>query len=592
MDDQYYTEEINYLLEMGREFAKHHPQKARMLHLDDVRSRDPNVERLLESFSFLTSRIRKRLDDDFPQIADGLLSLMWPGYINPVPSFSLLEFRPASGDVSDVTTIPKGMLIDSEPVRDDVQCRFQTCFDVSVLPLKIGTVTVSSTGSTSVLRLSFELGKDTDPPSLSDFDITVQLVGEFFPTWQIYDLLLGRKGNRRRIEKLEVAGFDEDDVSVGSWQLGSDAISPVGMTRDEILLPARNMSLWSFSLLKEFFTFPEKFQAFRLSVLKCLADQTNIRRFEVSMFIDAPWPANLRLSKEQFRLNTVPIVNLFARDANPIVLNRLHHHYTVRGDIQYPEYFQVYSVDAVESLQVGTNKRTLYNPLYTSRARSSAQSVEDDENYFTIERRKASWGGWENYISFVDSRSRADVAEEEIVSLSLTCTNGRLPSELLPEQIRFPVSHIDESLIARNITHPTAYILPDIEKISLWRWLSHAALNYLSIQSKDQLQALLNLHDFSNADANKHKIEGIKSIRMSSTRMLHKGALIPGLSVTLEVNEENFTHLGEIQLFANIMSVFISSYASINSYVQLSVEADPSGHMIVVPPHIGSNFQL
>ena len=121
MDDRYYTEEINYLLELGREFAKQHPQKARMLHLDDVRSRDPNVDRLIESFAFLTSRIRKRLDDDFPQIADGLLSLMWPGYINPVPSFSLLEFQPASGSIADVISIPKAVRIDSEPVLDGVQ---------------------------------------------------------------------------------------------------------------------------------------------------------------------------------------------------------------------------------------------------------------------------------------------------------------------------------------------------------------------------------------------------------------------------------------------------------------------------------------
>jgi type VI secretion system protein ImpG len=591
MDDRYYTEEINYLLELGREFARQHPQKARMLHFDDVRSRDPNVERLLESFAFLTSRIRKRLDDDFPQIADGLLSLMWPGYINPVPSFSLLEFRPASDAIPEVISIPKGVMVDSESVLEDIQCRFQTCFDITVLPLEISNVAVSSSGSTSKLVLSFLLGKEGSLSSVDVRDMKVQLVGEFFPTWQIYDLLLGRKGNRGRVEKLEVAAFDAENQSIGVWQLGAEAISPVGLTRDEVLLPSSKTSLWSFSLLKEFFTFPEKYQAFRLGVLHCLAEQPTVQRFDVSLFIDCPWPSNLRLSKEQFRLNTVPIVNLFSRDATPIALNRLHHHYTVRGDLQHPEYFQVYSVDSVESVQVGTNKRTIYSPLYTSHSRR-ASYVEEEENYFSLERRTASWGGWETFISFVDSKSRVDVAEEEIVSLSLTCTNGRLPSKLLPEQIRYPVSYVNESLVASNITHPTAYILPDIEKISLWRWLSHAALNYLSIKSKEQLQSLLTLHDFSNSDANRHKIEGIKAIRMSSTRTLFKGALIPGIAVNLGVKEENFTHLGEIQLFANIMSQFISSYASINSYVQVSLDVEPSDHKIAIQPCIGSNFQL
>lgn len=590
MDDKYFTDEINYLLDQGKEFAKQHPHKARMLHFDDARSRDPNVERLIESFAFLTSRIRKRLDDDFPLIADGLLSLMWPGYINPVPSFSLLEFLPIAGEFANAIPVPQGTEIDSEPVRDGIRCRFRTCFDTTVLPLKMNNVSVASAGASSVLKLSFEITGSANITSFCKHKIKIQMTGEFMQTLQIYDLLMGKTGRKSNAEKISVAAFDAEGNPSGSWVCSHERLSPAGLSRDELLLPTGKTMLWSFSLLRDFFSFPEKFQAVHLHILDVLADQPSVKKFDVSIHINSPWPSNLRVTPEQFRLNTVPIVNLFQHDATPLNLNRQHYHYTVRGDIKFPEHYHVYSVDFVEGLQVGSSKRRVYTPLYTSTSRPGGP--QDEEKYFVIDRTKASWGGWETFISFVDSFNQADFSEEEIVSIGITSTNARLPMTLLPDQIKYPVSRVDENLTMRNISHPTAYILPDIEKISLWRWLSHASLNYLSIQSPDQLRSLLRLHDFSETEANKYKIDGIRDLRMTPTRTLHKGALIPGILIELSVSADHFSQLGEIQLFAKVLSVFFSSYASINSYIQLTMKIEPLSHTIEIQPAIGDNFQL
>ncbi len=590
MDDKYFTDEINYLLDQGKEFAKQHPHKARMLHFDDARSRDPNVERLLESFAFLTSRIRRRLDDDFPLIADGLLSLMWPGYINPVPSFSILEFHPAVGEFTEAVKVPKDTEIDSDPAQDGIVCRFRTCFDSTVLPLKIGNISISSTGSSSILKTSFEICGSANLASFCDQSIKIQMIGEFIQTLQIYELLLGKNGQKNNIEKLILSAFDSEGSALGTWTCGTERVFPAGLSRDEMLLPTGKTMLWSFSLLKEFFTFPEKFQAFHLRILDLMKDKPDIRKFDVSFHINSAWPSNLRVTPEQFRLNTVPIVNLFKHDATPINLNRQHYHYTVRGDIKNPEHYQVYSVDSVEGLQVGSSMRTLYTPLYTSRSRPGASHKE--EKYYTIDRTAASWGGWETFISFVDSFSQAEFAEEEIVSVEITCTNARLPMQLLPNQITHPVSCFSENLAMRNITHPTAYILPDIEKVSLWRWLSHAALNYLSIQSSEQLRTLLSLHDFSETEANKYKIDGITSLKIKPTRTLYKGTLIPGISLDLTVKADHFSQTGEIQLFAKVLSVFFSSYASINSHIQLTMHIEPFNQTIEIKPIIGDNFQL
>ena len=61
MSKKYYESELSYLRDLGREFSQANPQLGGMLL---ERSGDPDVERLLEGFAFLSARIRERVDDD------------------------------------------------------------------------------------------------------------------------------------------------------------------------------------------------------------------------------------------------------------------------------------------------------------------------------------------------------------------------------------------------------------------------------------------------------------------------------------------------------------------------------------------------
>src|SRR5690606_11958779 len=45
--------------------------------------RDPDVERLLEGFAFLTGRLRQKLDDELPELTHSLMHLLWPNYMRP-----------------------------------------------------------------------------------------------------------------------------------------------------------------------------------------------------------------------------------------------------------------------------------------------------------------------------------------------------------------------------------------------------------------------------------------------------------------------------------------------------------------------------
>ena len=83
---RYYLAELTYLREMGSAFADQYPKVANRLELSPDESPDPHVERLLEAFAFLTARIQRNLDQQFPEITTALLELLYPHYLAPVPS--------------------------------------------------------------------------------------------------------------------------------------------------------------------------------------------------------------------------------------------------------------------------------------------------------------------------------------------------------------------------------------------------------------------------------------------------------------------------------------------------------------------------
>ena len=87
----YYQQELQKLRELARDFAKIHPAIAPML---SGTTSDPDVERLLEGVAFLTGLLHHKLDDEFPELIHGLIDIIFPHYLRPIPSTSIVMFTP------------------------------------------------------------------------------------------------------------------------------------------------------------------------------------------------------------------------------------------------------------------------------------------------------------------------------------------------------------------------------------------------------------------------------------------------------------------------------------------------------------------
>src|SRR5436305_1743613 len=135
---QYYERELGYLRHLGTEFGDKYPGRAGRLRLQKGESEDPHVERLLEGFAFLAARVHLKIDDEFPEITEALLSILYPHYLRPIPSMSVVQFHldPDQAVAAAGTRIPAGTALLSKPVGG-VPCQFRTCYETTLWPFDV-----------------------------------------------------------------------------------------------------------------------------------------------------------------------------------------------------------------------------------------------------------------------------------------------------------------------------------------------------------------------------------------------------------------------------------------------------------------------
>lgn len=103
-EERYYRQELNYLRQLSKQLATEKPNLARFLA---EKGADPDIERLLEGVAFLTGNLRQKIEDEFPELTHGLIKMLWPNYLRPVPSMTLIEYSPDMDKTSVPVRIPR-----------------------------------------------------------------------------------------------------------------------------------------------------------------------------------------------------------------------------------------------------------------------------------------------------------------------------------------------------------------------------------------------------------------------------------------------------------------------------------------------------
>ena len=571
MDEKlrYYEEELNYLVESGREFARLHPDRAEQLALADPRYRDPHVERLIESFAFLTGRVRQRLDDDFPELTHALLGLVWPHYLQPIPSIALLQFTPTG--LQEKQTVQRGFLVDSGPTSEEISCRFQTAYDVDLYPISLEDTTfmVDDAGR-PLFRLQFRLMEGADPSGLVVDRLRIFVGGEGATASELHRIL------RQDLESVTLRLSRERSRS-----LSASAVRAVGFNEGEAVVPYPRISFPGYRLLTEYFVFPEKYRFVDLAGLGEISLDKDQETFEVDLHLKDRPPESLHPGPETLRLFVTPIVNLFPREGEPIHVDHFKTRYRVLGNYSHPTAYEVVSVDDVVAVRRRDQKKNPRHPFFSFEF--GGDSEDDDEDiYYHVNHSIGADGGWHTHLALI-SQERDRLPEPETLSLSLTCTNGRLCEEVGVGNIRLTVDQSLESATFTNITVPSPPIYPHLGRGSEWRFISHMALNFLSVAEAGALRAILELYNAGENPANARRFDSIRSAQARPVEALVGGTPIRGTEILLTVDEKFFDNRGDLLLFIEVLNEFLSLHAGLNSYVQLVVNIDPSGEVYRCP---------
>src|SRR4029077_6994394 len=133
----YYERELRYVNLLTQEFARRHPNAAKRLGLEATGSSDPYVQRLLETFALLAGRTHAKIEDEYPELSDGLLQFLYPHFLAPIPSMAMLQFEadPARVQAPTGFTMPAGSMVDA--ATEPVACKFRTAYPVTLWPIRV-----------------------------------------------------------------------------------------------------------------------------------------------------------------------------------------------------------------------------------------------------------------------------------------------------------------------------------------------------------------------------------------------------------------------------------------------------------------------
>lgn len=577
-----YESELSFLRKLGTEFADKYPTVASHLALGPNGSEDPHVERLVESFAFLAARIHLKLDDEFPQITEALLNVLYPHFLRPIPSMSVVEFNvdPEQGKLTTTIRVPRGALLYSRPV-DGIQCKFRTCYETVVAPVRVSqakwrtperlAVPLKAPDAMAACSIELSCFPDVQFRALGLQSLRFYLSGDV--THTLYELLFNNC--------FRILLRDPDDPNGRVIELPPGSLRAIGFRDAEAILPFPRRSFTGYRILQEYFVFPEKFLFAELTNLNALASGAFGKRVEIVFLIsrferaDRQQSLEVGVSESTFKLGCTPIVNLFSQSAEPLLLEQTRFEHLIIPDARRRNVLEIFSIDDVRTSSPDRREITEYEPFYSSHHGRTSKH----QRFWNATRRpsvRRDDPGTDVYISLVDTSGEAAKTGNDTLNVRCTCTNRDLPSRLPfgSESGDFDLEGGAAVKRIISLRKPTDTLRPPIGKQIQWRLISHLSLNYLSLveEGRGALQEMLRLYNFTDSRALERQITGITDLRsrrhFARVASEHGISFARGIRVEMEFDEELFVGSG-VFLFASVLEYFLGLYASLNSFSQL-----------------------
>jgi type VI secretion system protein ImpG len=577
----YYNRELDAIRALASEFAAAHPKIAGRLRLAEDSVDDPHVARLLEGVAFLAARVHHRLDDEFPELTDALLGVLYPHYLAPLPSSAIVQFV-CKPDLKVPCRIPAALPLDTEPVRGET-CRFRTVYPTTLWPVEIESVRLSglplaapdnprAAGATGVLRIGLKCASgDATFTSLGVDSLRVFLRAASNISLPLYELLC------RNVVGIALAEGPNDPDPV---LIPAETIQPVGFGPDEALFPWPARSFAGFRLLSEYFACPEKFLFLDFTGLEAKTLISGGNRMEIFIYLDRAIPELERaVGNDALVLGCTPMVNLFPQRCEPMALTHTATEYRIEPDVRRTGALEVWSVTRVRETRPDGSFRP-WEPFYRLAESNPTKAGGDTGGFYHPVRRHsaAPLTGTDVFLAPYDPGFDAERPADAVLSVDALCTNRNLPADL-----RFGGGHPRLKLVEgvagvtriACLTAPTIPLRTPLREHGFWRLVSHLSLGHLSLVGgaggADAVKEILRLYDLRDSPETRAVIDGLLGVtaRPGTARVPGErvGSFCRGIDVTLEFDARVWQASG-LYLLTAVLERFLALHATINSFVR------------------------
>ena len=589
INERLYRDERDYLRRYGKLIAKENPRLEMFLANKEA---DPKVERLLEGFSLLTARLREKIEDEFPEVTVPIITRLCPGYLRPVPALTIIEYTPDSRMLTTPVMISRGEQVmnrvkDSQPENarpgDEVAdglppCIFTLCRDIRLLPLRTEAIQNCSSLSAGIMDMTFSITGHARITAADLNGISFWLGSD--DECSRHQLYLWLSRYRSSAELI---------VGMEHYPQPSLALSPAGFSAQESPLPHTDRD--GYRIIQDWFCFPDVQAFFTLSGI-AFPGEGLTGSFTLRLHFDRPLPGNLHLNRDALRLHCAPAVNLFAHDAVPFTPDTSRRDWPLTPDAEYPEHYAIFSVMRVtgqddiprgsdglpdmtcsrrrnallpwDSLQHSLEYHRERNVIYWRHLTKSALLRDAPDHFIILQHADGSPPG-------------AGQTGPEPIQVSLICTNGDQPARLAPGDICVAVGQEPSVASFRNVTVPSASLLPVPDGPLHWSLLSAMTLNYLTLNDVEVLRDILRtfdrhgIHEPLTARLSPEKLAALEKLETRPSDRLFQGIMRRGLESVLYVSPQPFCCEGEIYRLGTVLSYFFALYASTNSWHRLTL---------------------
>ncbi|MDY0083611.1 MAG: type VI secretion system baseplate subunit TssF, partial [Ignavibacteriaceae bacterium] len=600
-----------FLHTAGEEFAKNHPTLGSRLRMSERERKDPFVERLFEGFAFLAGRIQERLDDEFPEIAGGILEILFPNLLKPFPSCSILQIKHKPGAISKPIVVDRGSEIQTASGKYKVRYKvyagvsdksrltekeepaeftFRTTQNVVVRPMTLSDVTVEdSTKGNTILKLKIQPDRNVDYDSLQMNNFQLYLQGAASIKYELLYFLTNFVSSIsiKELSDPKSPYTEIKDFKVEIPELYTEDYS----IQDNSILPYSKQTFSGYKLLQEYFSFPEKFFFIQINGLEQYKSTRQSGPFEIKINFSKRIVKERWATLKNIALHCTPIVNLFSRMTEEVIVNQRLPEYYIVPDIDRRKSREIYSVDKVSGISENKVEQYKYIPISSHDILDTNDPDYNYKRFFSVFRRTQISDMSETFIRLFGPSMEEDNFPKETLSIQATFSNGFLPASYLEagvikEPINFPVG-----IEGTNITIPTDVLEGPDKSNYLWALIANLSVSYTSLSDVETLKSILNLYNWFKVHnhPNKKRIDGIKKIdKPKIISKIKNRSIIRGIEFHITVDPNEFEHgAGDIYLFGLILNKFLSQYVTVNSFIQLRITESGTNKEYLWEPIIG-----